>query len=136
MVVQAWIGKSPNMPSMLAPMRISCEPDTTQASRTSPRIARSSSCQSSRAALKRGMGLFTGTCGAYCHSMNNDVRDAPFLFDCQWKNGSGSDRDVFRVIYDGVPGTRMVGFGGKMPEGDADIWKIVAFLRSRRESCG
>ena len=87
------------------------------------------------AALKRGMGLFTGTCGAYCHSMKNDVRDAPFLFDCQWKNGSGSDEDVFRVIYDGVPGTRMVGFGGKMPEGDADIWKIVAFLRSRRESC-
>lgn len=88
------------------------------------------------AALKRGMGLFTGTCGAYCHSMKNDVRDAPFLFDCQWKNGSGSDEDVFRVIYDGVPGTRMVGFGGKMPEGDDDLWKIVAFLRSRREACG
>lgn len=87
------------------------------------------------AALKRGMGLFTGTCGAYCHSMKSDVGDAPFLFDCQWKNGSGSDADVFCVIYDGVPGTRMVGFGGKMPEGDEDIWKIVAFLRSRRESC-
>lgn len=86
------------------------------------------------AALARGKGLFIGTCGAYCHSMTPDARDAPYLFDCQWLHG-GSDEAVFQTISHGVPGTRMIGFGGKLPEGDADIWKLVAYLKSRRASC-
>ena len=86
------------------------------------------------AALARGKGLFTGTCGAYCHSPQNDARDAPYLFDCQWLHG-GSDVDIFNTISTGVPGTRMIGFGGKMPEGDQDIWKIIAYLKANRAQC-
>ncbi|MFQ5697230.1 MAG: c-type cytochrome [Myxococcota bacterium] len=81
-------------------------------------------------ALKRGRGLFVGTCGAYCHSLEPAHRDAPDLFDCTWLHG-GSDREIFRTISNGVPNTRMVGFGSKLPEGDADIWKLIAFLRER-----
>jgi cytochrome c oxidase cbb3-type subunit 3 len=86
------------------------------------------------AALKRGKGLFVGSCGAYCHSVSKDARDAPYLFDCVWLHG-GSDEAIFRTISNGVPNTRMVGFAGKMPEGDDDIWKIVAYLHSAREPC-
>lgn len=83
--------------------------------------------------LKRGKGLFVGTCGAYCHGLQPGNRDAPYLFDCEWKHG-GSDREIFDVIRAGVPQTRMQGFAGRLPEGDEDIWRLVAFLKSR-SSC-
>jgi mono/diheme cytochrome c family protein len=82
------------------------------------------------AAVERGRLLFVGTCGAYCHSLTAERRDAPDLFDCEWKHG-GSDSDLFRSISQGVPGSRMPPFAGAMPEGDADLWRVIAFLRSR-----
>jgi cytochrome c oxidase cbb3-type subunit 3 len=85
-------------------------------------------------ALKRGKSIFVGTCGAYCHSFSPGLRDAPYLFDCTWIHGS-SDNEVFTTIAGGVPSTRMMGFGEKLPEGDADIWRVVAFLRSQRPDC-
>lgn len=85
------------------------------------------------AAIRRGRLLFTGTCGGYCHSTKPGNREAPYLFDCSWTYG-GSDREIFASIADGFPDTRMPAWGGKMPEGDADIWRVIAYLRSRR-SC-
>lgn len=81
--------------------------------------------------IARGRALFTGTCGAYCHRPSAPagpaVSDAPSLFDCDWIHG-GSDAQVFHTITHGVDGTRMVAFGGAIP--DADIWRIIAYLRS------
>lgn len=84
------------------------------------------------AAVRRGKLIFVGTCGAYCHSNQPGNRDAPYLFDCSWKHG-GSDREIFHTISTGVPDTRMPAFGGKLPEGDEDIWKLVAYLRSKAD---
>ena len=81
------------------------------------------------AAVERGRLIFVGTCGAYCHSLGTERRDAPDLFDCEWKHG-GTDADLFRVIGQGVAGTRMPGFAGALPEGEGDAWKVIAFLRS------
>jgi mono/diheme cytochrome c family protein len=81
------------------------------------------------AAVERGRLIFVGTCGAYCHSMHDVERDAPSLFDCEWKHG-GSDQDIFNTISNGVPNTRMPPWKGALPEGDDDIWKVVAYLRS------
>jgi mono/diheme cytochrome c family protein len=81
------------------------------------------------AAVARGRLIFIGNCGAYCHSTQNVERDAPSLFDCEWKHGS-SDADIFRTISEGVPKTRMPPWKGTLPEGDADIWRVVAYLRS------
>ena len=85
-------------------------------------------------ALRRGEAVFTGTCGGYCHLVGSSNADAPNLFDCEWIHG-GSNRDVFTTITNGVVDTRMVGFGGKLPDGDDDVWKIVAFLKSRGPEC-
>ena len=85
-----------------------------------------------REALDRGKQLFTGMCGAYCHSFKADNREAPYLFDCDWKHG-GTDQEVFSTIYGGVPKTQMLAFGGKLP--DEDIWKVIAFLRAASR-CG
>lgn len=81
--------------------------------------------------LARGKSLFTGACGAYCHQPTHAAggggSDAPFLFGCDWRHG-GSNAEIFHTISQGVPGTRMVPFGGAIE--DADIWRIVAYLKS------
>ena len=86
-------------------------------------------------ALARGKALFVGTCAGYCHSPTVE-RAAPNLFDCVWKNGGGGDQELFDVIADGVHGTPMIAFRGKLPEGDEDIWRLVAYLGSARQPCG
>ena len=86
------------------------------------------------AALTRGKSLFVGTCAGYCHSPTVE-RAAPNLFDCVWKNGSGTDQELFDVIADGVPGTPMISFRGKLPEGDDDIWRIVAYIATTGDEC-
>ena len=77
--------------------------------------------------VARGRSIFVGTCGAYCHKANAQNGDAPNLFDCDWLHG-GADAEVFHTITHGVSGTRMVAFGGAIS--DADIWRIVAYLKS------
>jgi mono/diheme cytochrome c family protein len=84
-------------------------------------------------AVKRGKMIYTGSCGGYCHSNSRAARDAPNLLDCSWRHG-GSDEAIFNSIANGIVATRMIGFAGKLPDGDNDIWKIVAFLKSAR-SC-
>jgi len=85
-------------------------------------------------ALKRGRLLFVGTCAGYCHKLTPERVDALFLFDCQWKHGS-SDQAIFNTVTDGVPNTRMVGFGTNFPEGENDLWKIIAFIRTNSPQC-
>lgn len=85
--------------------------------------------------LKRGKSLFVGTCAAYCHGLQPGNRDAPYLFDCEWKHG-GRDEEIFRTIREGVAKTRMQGFADRLPQGDDDIWRIVAFLESRSDCAG
>ncbi len=77
--------------------------------------------------VERGRALFVGTCGAYCHHMTPGPGDAPYLFDCDWLHG-GSDAEIFHTIATGVPNTRMVAFGGALP--DEDIWRLVAYVKS------
>jgi len=78
--------------------------------------------------VHRGEQLFTALCSAYCHGRDPGKREAPYLFDCEWLHG-GSDQEIFATISNGVPNTRMVPFGGKLPNGDDDIRNLVAFLK-------
>lgn len=80
-------------------------------------------------ALQRGKGVFVGMCGGYCHGLSPGNRAAPDLFDCEWKHG-GEPEQIYHTISNGVPNTPMISFAGKLPGGDPDIWKIVAFLKS------
>ncbi len=86
------------------------------------------------AALKRGKSIFTGTCMGYCHSRKPGRREAPYLFDCDWRHG-GSDKAIFHTITSGVPLTNMRSYAGVLPDGDEDIWKIIAFLKTQRTDC-
>ena len=87
------------------------------------------------AALARGQAIFEGSCANFCHTMELEAElEAAFLFDCQWNHGS-SDQDIFNTITSGVADTRMVGFGSNFPEGDDDLWKVIAYLRSNQQAC-
>jgi mono/diheme cytochrome c family protein len=85
-------------------------------------------------ALARGRAVFVGTCSGYCHGVGIAVGDVPNLFDCSWIHG-GSNQEIYNTIANGVADTRMVGFAGKLPGGDEDIWKIIAFLKSESSGC-
>ena len=85
-------------------------------------------------AVKRGKLLFVGTCAGYCHKLTPERVDALYLFDCEWKHGS-SDQEIFNTVTMGVPNTRMVGFGTGFPEGENDLWKIIAFIRTNSAQC-
>lgn len=79
-------------------------------------------------ALKRASQVFRAVCTGYCHSTGTVQKEAPDLFDCTWSHGS-SDQEIFDTVSGGVPATQMQAFGGKLP--DEDLWKLVAYLRSR-----
>lgn len=81
------------------------------------------------AALTRGQQLFNGVCAGYCHGLSPGPRDAPYLFDCTWLHG-GRDADLFQTVSEGVPNTQMIAYGGVLPEGDDDIWRLVAYIKS------
>lgn len=86
-------------------------------------------------AVARGAALFAGSCAGFCHALEPvETTDASYLFDCDWNYG-GSDEEIGATVRSGIPGTSMVGFGSNFPEGDADLWKIVAYLRSNQTGC-
>ena len=85
--------------------------------------------------VQRGEQLFAALCSAYCHGREPGKREAPYLFDCQWLHG-GSEADIFATVSNGVPNTRMVPFGGKLPNGDDDIRNLVAFLQANSQCKG
>jgi mono/diheme cytochrome c family protein len=87
------------------------------------------------AAIQRGRLIFAGTCAGYCHKLSSERSDAPYLFDCEWVHG-GSDQAIYNTVSQGVPGTRMIAFGENFPEGSDDLWKIIAYLKVNRQSCG
>ena len=84
--------------------------------------------------LGRGQALFLGSCAGDCHKFEDSDGALDNLFDCYWYNGE-SDEEVFNVVTVGLPGTKMVGFGTNFPEGDNDLWKIIAFIKYRQEPC-
>jgi hypothetical protein len=97
-------------------------------------VSRADSYMTDPEAVKRGRLLFVGTCAGYCHKLTPERVDALYLFDCDWKHGS-SDQEIFNTVTIGVPNTRMLGFGTNFPEGENDLWKIIAFIRTNSPQC-
>jgi mono/diheme cytochrome c family protein len=80
------------------------------------------------AEIERGRKIFIGTCAGYCHvARGQGLGNAPDLLDCDWRHG-GTDDDILAVIRNGVPGTAMLGFAGKLP--DAELLRVLAYLRA------
>lgn len=90
-------------------------------------------------ALLRGQAIYAGSCANFCHGLTPELAAVEFddtanLFDCQWQYGA-TDEEIFDIVINGIPGTRMVGFGSNFPEGDDDLWKVIAFLRTNQSEC-
>lgn len=84
-------------------------------------------------ALARGQALFAGSCANFCHEIDSPAATVN-LFDCEWEHGS-TDQELFDIITNGIPETRMVAFGGNWPEGDIDLWRLIAYLRHNQANC-
>ncbi|MFK7864839.1 MAG: cytochrome c [Pseudohongiellaceae bacterium] len=90
-------------------------------------------------ALQRGQAIYAGSCANFCHGLTPELASVEYddtanLFDCQWQYGA-TDEEIFDSVINGIPNTRMVGFGSNFPEGDDDLWKIIAFLRVNQTEC-
>ncbi|MFT4886400.1 MAG: mono/diheme cytochrome c family protein [Pseudohongiellaceae bacterium] len=89
-------------------------------------------------ALLRGQAIYAGSCADFCHGLTSELSAVSFgddanLFNCLWQSGE-TDEEIFDTIVNGIPGTRMVGFGSNFPEAD-DPWKIIAYLRVNQGTC-
>src|SRR5262249_5640899 len=74
--------------------------------------------------VARGRQYFLGHC-AFCHGPAGEGGRGVNLTTGQYRKG-GSDRELFRTIQKGIPGSEMPGNG--LPQ--SEIWKIVAYVRS------
>jgi putative heme-binding domain-containing protein len=77
-----------------------------------------------------GRRLYSLFC-VFCHGMDGASGRGARLATSFRRHGS-SDRDEFRVIADGVPGTEMSGHF----LGEEEIWKILSFVRTLEPSAG
>jgi len=85
-------------------------------------------------AVARGEALFIGSCAEHCHTREPTTTDATYLFACEWQQET-DDETMAETIRSGIPNTRMVGFGSNFPDGDDDLWKLIAFLRFNQQAC-
>ena len=77
-------------------------------------------------AVEAGRGTFRIYCSP-CHGIKGKGGRAPDLTTGVYSAGE-TDADLHKVISDGVPGTEMPDFAGRLePE---TIWKLVAYVRS------
>ncbi|MEX2469021.1 MAG: cytochrome c [Pseudohongiellaceae bacterium] len=83
-------------------------------------------------AVARGEAIYAGSCANFCHAVEDD--EAANLFDCEWVHGS-SDEELHGIITEGIANTRMVGFGSNFPDGDNDVWRLIAFIRQNQPQC-
>lgn len=79
-----------------------------------------------------GRASFRLRCSA-CHGIHAEGGRGPALNRGEFNTGE-TDRDIYRVISAGVPGTEMPAFGGRNTEDN--IWRIVSYLRTFEPSGG
>jgi putative heme-binding domain-containing protein len=77
-------------------------------------------------AAQAGSGLFRQHCGS-CHGRRGQGGRAPDLTRTSFVTGN-ADADLFRTISNGIPGTDMGAYQGRITE--EEIRQIIAFLRS------
>jgi putative heme-binding domain-containing protein len=78
------------------------------------------------AAVEAGRAIFAANC-ASCHTGDGRNGRAPDLSATRFGGGK-SDEDLYWVIANGVKGSDMPAWAGRLKEGE--IWRLVAFLRA------
>jgi PQQ-dependent dehydrogenase (methanol/ethanol family) len=95
------------------------------ARQNAPGVA-SNSLANDSAAVASGQALYNQMCQS-CHGPSGQGGDrGPALAKTALVHGN-ADAELFRAIKAGIPGTQMAAFAGLS---DAEIWQIVAYLRS------
>ena len=85
-------------------------------------------------AVERGARIYSGTCAHFCHGAEPRVGEDVNLIDCQWRFCNTAD-EIFQITTSGTPGTRMAGYGNNFPERKQDLWKLIAFTKTKQPEC-
>ena len=80
-------------------------------------------------AIKDGRKIFAlkGCSANWCHGVKGKGSRAPSLITGKFKRSDGSNSGLMKVILEGVPGSPMRGFAGKIDEEGA--LKLIAYMR-------
>jgi putative heme-binding domain-containing protein len=73
--------------------------------------------------IQQGAGLFQTHC-SYCHGVRGEGGRGADLTAGEYRMG-GSDRDLFKTVRMGVPGSEMPSFRIS----DDEVWKVVAYVK-------
>lgn len=76
-------------------------------------------------AIRQGQNIFRGRC-AVCHGIDAKGYRGSDLTSGDWVHGGG-DRQIFKTITTGVPGTEMP---GNTSLSEDEVWMLVAYLRT------
>lgn len=76
-------------------------------------------------AIRQGQNIFRGRC-AVCHGIDAKGYRGSDLTTGDWVHG-GTDRQLFRTITVGVPGTEMPASGNLSED---EVWRLIAYLRT------
>ena len=85
-------------------------------------------------AVERGARIYSGTCAQFCHNAEPRVGEDVNLFDCQWRSGNTAE-EIFQITTSGIRCTLMVGYCNNSPEGKLDLWKLIAFIKTKQPEC-
>jgi len=77
------------------------------------------------AAVTAGKNIYRGRC-AVCHGLDAKGYRGSDLTTGDWVHG-GSDAQIFKTIFSGVPGTEMPGNANMS---DEEVWMVMAYLRT------
>lgn len=77
------------------------------------------------AAIAQGKNIYRGRCGV-CHGIDAKGYRGSDLTTGDWVHG-GSDAQIFKTIFEGVPGTEMP---GNSTMSDEEVWMVMAYLRT------
>ena len=75
------------------------------------------------AGIQQGAALFQAHC-SYCHGVRGEGGRGADLTAGEYRMG-GSDRDLFKTIRNGVPGSEMPSFRIS----DEEVWKVAAYVK-------
>jgi cytochrome c oxidase cbb3-type subunit 3 len=78
-----------------------------------------------------GAEVYSARC-AVCHGDNLEGKIGPNLTDATWKNGTGSLKDVFNLIREGVPANGMPPWKDILKEDE--VYAVLGFIQSKKQN--
>lgn len=80
--------------------------------------------------IQKGEATYTARC-AVCHGSNLEGKIGPNLSDATWKNGTGTPKEIFQIIREGVPANGMPPWKDILSEDE--VYAVLGFIIAKKQ---